>query len=543
MRFDEGSRALYASDSSNYRQMPIGVVVPRDAEDVEQAVAACRRHAAPIVSRGAGTSLAGQACNVAVVLDMSKYMNRILDLDPERRIARVQPGVVLDDLRAAAERHHLTFGPDPATHNRCTLGGMIGNNSCGVHSLMAGKMDENVVEMEVLTYSGLRLQAGSVSNNDLRRIVAEGGERGQIFARLEVLRDRYAGLIRERYPNIPRRVSGYNLDYLLPERGFHLSRALVGSEGTCATVLEATVRLVESPRSRVLLILGFPDVFTACDHVPQILLSGPVGLEGFDDSLIASMRQKRLRLREIESLPPGGGWLLVEFGGQTRGEAESRARILIEQLRQFPDQPNIKLVLDPAEQQGMWDVRESALGGTAVVPGEPITWPGWEDAAVPPERLGEYLRDFRGLAERFGYKAAFYGHFGQGCIHTRIDFDFTSPTGREAFRSFIEQSADLVVGYGGSLSGEHGDGQARGELLERMFGSDLVQAFREFKAIWDPENRMNPGKVVDARPLDSDLRLASFHPPAVSTHFAFTEEEGFESAVLRCVGVGKCRRH
>jgi len=292
VRFDAGSRALYATDGSNYRQVPIGVVLPRNAADVVATVAACRRHGAPVLARGGGTSLAGQCCNVAVVLDFSKYMHRLVELDPVRRLARVEPGIVLDTLRRAAERHHLTYGPDPATHDHCTLGGMIGNNSCGVHALMAGKTVDNVEELEVLTYDGLRLRVGPTSDDELARIVAAGGRRGQIYAGLASLRDRFAALIRQRYPDIPRRVSGYNLDQLLPENGFHVARALVGTEGTCATVLEATVRLVASPPFRTLAVLAYADVYRAGDHVPEILEWGPIGLEGFDDRLVGFMRSR-----------------------------------------------------------------------------------------------------------------------------------------------------------------------------------------------------------------------------------------------------------
>src|SRR5213079_1184543 len=263
VRFDEGSRALYATDASNYRQVPIGVVLPRDAEDIVETIALARRFDAPILARGGGTSLAGQCCNVAVVLDTSKYMNRIIDLDRQKRTARVEPGVVLDDLRNAAERHHLTFPPDPSTHTHNTLGGMIGNNSCGVHSVMGGKTVDNVEELEVLTYDGLRLRAGRTSEQELEYIISEGGRRGEIYQRLKALRDKYAHLIRARYPDIPRRISGYNLNYLLPENGFDVAKALVGSECTCVMVLEATVRLVPNPAARSLLVLGYEDVYSA----------------------------------------------------------------------------------------------------------------------------------------------------------------------------------------------------------------------------------------------------------------------------------------
>ena len=545
VRFDAGSRALYSTDASNYRQVPIGVVIPRTIEDVVETIAVCRRHGAPVLARGGGTSLAGQCCNVAVVLDFSKHLNGIVELDPAGRRARVQPGLVLDDLRDAAEEHGLTFGPDPATHNHCTLGGMIGNNSCGVHSVMAGKTDDNVEELEVLTYDGLRLRVGATSEEELARIVRSGGRRGEIYRRLRELRDRYAPLIRERFPDIPRRVSGYNLPYLLPENGFHVARALVGSEGTCVTLLEATVRLVHSPRHRTLVVLGYPDAYTAADHVPEILAHGPTGLEGIDDVLVADMKRKDLHPRNIELLPPGGGWLLVELGGESREEADDRARRLMDALKAQPDAPSMKLFDDPREAKAVWKVRESGLGATARVPGQPDTWEGWEDSAVPPEKLGGYLRELRQLHRKFGYRGALYGHFGQGCVHTRNDFDLVTAAGIEKYHAFLHEAADLVLRYGGSLSGEHGDGQSRAELLPKMFGEELVGAFRELKAIWDPEGKMNPGKVVDAYSPVENLRLGtSYRPPALKTHFRFPgDDEGrFSRATLRCVGVGECRR-
>jgi FAD/FMN-containing dehydrogenase/Fe-S oxidoreductase len=544
VRFDAGSRALYATDGSNYRQVPIGVVLPRDAADVEATVAACRRHGAPLLARGGGTSLAGQCCNVAVVLDFSKYMHRLVELDPERRLARVEPGIVLDTLRRAAERHHLTYGPDPASHDRCTLGGMIGNNSCGVHALMAGKTVDNVEELEVLTYDGLRLRVGATSDGELARIIAAGGRRGQIYAGLAALRDRFAALIRERYPDIPRRVSGYNLDQLLPENGFHVARALVGTECTCVTVLEATVRLVASPPCRTLAVLGYDDIDGAADHVPEILEWGPIGLEGFDDRLVGFMRAKGLHPGSVARLPPGGGWLLVEFGGDTQDESDARARRMADVLRRRPDAPAVKLIESNEEAKRIWEVREAALGATAFVPGMADNWEGWEDAAVPPARLGAYLRDFRRLLERHGYDCALYGHFGQGCVHMRIDFDFVSRAGIDRYLAFIDEAADLVIRYGGSLSGEHGDGQSRAALLPKMFGPELVQAFEEFKGLWDPDWKMNPGKVVRAYGPDQNLRLGiDYRPWEPATHLSLAADRGSLSrASLRCVGVGKCRR-
>ena len=544
VRFDSGSRALYATDGSNYRQVPIGVVVPRDKEDVLATVALCRDHRAPLLARGGGTSLAGQCCNAAVVLDFSKYMAAILEIDPAQRIARVEPGVVLDQLRAEAEKHHLTFAPDPATHDRCTLGGMIGNNSCGVHSIMAGKTDDNIESLEILTYGGQRMHVGATSADDFDRFIREGGRRAEIYAGLKSLADRYGEQVRRQFPNIPRRVSGYNLNHLLPESGFHVARALVGSEGTCVTVLEATCRLVESPPARVLLVIGWPDVYICADHVSQIMEHHPIGLEGFDDIMVNASRRKGVNLDGLAMLPEGCGWLMVEFGANTVAEAESQARNLMETLERSATPPNLRLFTDPRQARRIWDVRESSLGVTAHVPGEPIRWEGFEDSAVAPDKLGVYLRDLRRLMQAFHYDGSFYGHFGHACVHTRMDYDLESSEGVRKFRQFMEEAADLVVSYGGSISGEHGDGQARGELLPKMFGPELMQAFREFKSLWDPDWKMNPGKLIEPYRLDENLRLgAGYDPWQPETHFRFPDDHGsLAAATLRCVGVGKCRR-
>jgi FAD/FMN-containing dehydrogenase/Fe-S oxidoreductase len=544
VRFDAGSRALYATDGSNYRQVPIGIVLPRDVDDALAAVGLCRQFGAPLLCRGGGTSLAGQCCNVAVILDFSKYMAEILEIDPQRRIARVQPGVVLDKLRNAAEKHHLTFAPDPATHDRCTLGGMIGNNSCGVHSVMAGKTDDNIEELEVLTYDGLRLKVGATSSNDLERTIQEGGRRGEIYSKLKAISAAYGDLIRQRFPNIPRRVSGYNLNYLLPENGFHTARALVGSEGTCVTILEATCRLVESPPERVLLVVAYPDIYQCADHVPEIMAHKPIGLEGFDDLLVGYTRIKGINSEGLALLPTGGGWLMVEFGASSAAEAESKARGLMDALGRSANPPAMRLYIDKQQAKRVWEVRESSLGATSHVPGEPLNWEGWEDAAVAPEKLGGYLRDLRKMFAAYGYKGSLYGHFGHGCVHTRINFDLQSKDGIAKFRKFMEEAADLVVGYGGSISGEHGDGQSRGELLPKMFGPELMQAFREFKSAWDPQWRMNPGKLIEPYKLDENLRLgAAYSPWEPETHFQFVADHGsLAESTLRCVGVGKCRR-
>jgi FAD/FMN-containing dehydrogenase/Fe-S oxidoreductase len=540
VRFDRASRAMYSTDGSNYRQIPIGLVVPRDADDVVLAVAACRKYGAPVLSRGAGTSLAGQCCNVAVVLDFTKYMNKILELNPKQGFARVQPGVVLDTLRAQAEAFKLTFAPDPSTHNRCTIGGMIGNNSCGTHSLLGGKTVDNVEELLVLLYDGTQLRVGPTTSDELERILRAGGRRAEIYTALRAIGAQYADQIRARFPEIPRRVSGYNLDDLLPER-FNVARALVGTEGTCVTVLEAKVKLIPSPQHRALVGVGYQDAFVAADHVPEILSFQPIGFEGFEGSIVDGLRRKGAP--KLDLLPDGRGIVLVEFGADDPDHARSLAQQLIDRLKQVTDPPNTRLYT-PAEARDVWFLRESGPRAAAFAPGAAPQWEGWDDAAVAPEKLGRYLRDIRALMDEFGYVGAFYGHFGHGCIHMRVSFDLESEAGIRKYGEFVERAADLVVSYGGSLSGEHGDGQSRGSLLPKMFGPDLMKAFGQFKAIWDPQNKLNPHKVVDAYLPTENLRLgADYKPLQPETHFKFLDDGGsFASAAARCIGLGACRK-
>jgi FAD/FMN-containing dehydrogenase/Fe-S oxidoreductase len=546
VRFDTASRALYATDASNYRQVPIGLVIPRDVEDVVATVSACREFGAPVLSRGGGTSLAGQCCNVAVVMDFSKYMHSIVELDAAARMARVQPGIVLDALRDEAERHGLTFAPDPATHSRCTLGGMIGNNSCGVHALMGGKTVDNIEALDILLYDGTLMRVGRTSEEELIAIIAEGGRRGEIYTGLRDLRDAYATLVRERFPDIPRRVSGYNLDQLLPENGFNVARALVGTEGTCVTILEAICELKPSPQYRRLVALGFEDAFIAADHVPAVLKHQPIGLEGFDGLLVDFMRRKNLVVDDVKLLPEGRGFLLCEFGADSQQDVDRMVMGLMGDAPLFEMHPSVALYT-PEEAGRVWKVREAALGASVFVPGEASGWEGWEDSAVPPEALGSYLRELFGLMQRYGYSSPMYGHFGQGCVHLRITFDLRSVAGFTAFRNFLEEAADIVLKYGGSFSGEHGDGQARAALLPKMFGPELMDAFRKFKALWDPTNRMNPGKLIDPvavyDPVEN-LRIGPGYKPArADTWFQFPGDEGsFAEATTRCVGVGACRK-
>jgi FAD/FMN-containing dehydrogenase/Fe-S oxidoreductase len=549
VRFDDGSRSAYATDSSNYRQLPVGVVAPRTIGDVVATVAACREHGLPITSRGGGTSLAGQACNSGVIIDFSKYLDQVESIDIEDKSAWVQPGCTLDFLRSAAGEHGLTYGPDPSTHSRNTLGGMIGNNSCGTHSVMAefygpGPLTEHqVLELDVLTYGGERFTVGSMTRDELDRAVAEGGEKARILSGLRDLRDRHLAAIRTGFPQIPRRVSGFNLPRLLDENGFDVAKALVGTEGTCVTVLRARVRLIDARPQRTLVVAGFSDAPTAGDHVPMVRDHHPVACEGIDAELISFMRRKGLHPEDVDLLPEGGGFLLVEFGSDDADDADAQAQRFVDACEKLDDPPTTKVFTDQWEAQKLWQVRESGLGATAHVPGMPETHPGWEDAAVPPEKVGDYLRDFRKLLDEFDYDASLYGHFGQGCIHCRIDFRLDTAHGLTQWRQFLDRAAELVTSYGGSLSGEHGDGQSRAALLETMYGPELVAAFGEFKDIWDPDDKMNPGKVVRAfQPTDNLRAGPNLRLTPVRTHFAFPDDDhDFGKAVSRCVGVGQCR--
>jgi FAD/FMN-containing dehydrogenase/Fe-S oxidoreductase len=552
VRFDAGTRGAYSTDGSNFRQVPIAVVLPRTVEAGAAAVAVCRAHGVPLLSRGGGTSLAGQCTNTAVVIDWSKYCHRVLEVDAEERTCVVEPGIVLDVLNDQLKPAGLRFGPEPATHMNCTLGGMIGNNSCGATAQRTGKVVDNVAALEVLLYDGTRFWCGPTSDDEFAAIERRGDQRARIYRRLRQLRDTYGDQIRATYPDIPRRVSGYNLDSLLPEHGFDVAGLLVGSESTLVTVLRAKLKLVDVLTERSLVVLGYPSVDKAADAVPRILAQEhqPIALEGLDHRLITDETIKHMNPEALAELPKGAAFLMVQFGGHSREEVDQAAKGMLDALHETEHEPSVSFYDDPAKEDELWAVREGGLGATAHVPHERDTFEGWEDSAVHPDRLGDYLRDLRKLYDEFGYSddamPSLYGHFGQACVHTRIPFDLYSTEGVAHYRRFMESAADLVVSYGGSLSGEHGDGQSRGELLGRMFGAQIVGAFGELKAIFDPGDKMNPGKVVHPARLDEHLRLGGDWTPATpqDLFFRFPADGGsFAQAANRCVGVGKCRHH
>jgi FAD/FMN-containing dehydrogenase/Fe-S oxidoreductase len=550
VRFDAGTRGAYSTDGSNFRQVPIGVVIPRTIEAAVTAVEVCRDHAAPVISRGGGTSLAGQCTNTAVMIDWAKYCNQLVSVDPDARTCVVQPGIVLDMLNKALGKYGLRYGPEPATHPNCTLGGMIGNNSCGATAQRTGKVVDNIARMEVLLYDGTRFWCGPTSDEEYVEIERRGDRKARVYRQLRALRDQYEDEIRVRFPEIPRRVSGYNLDSLLPEKNFDVAGLLVGSESTLVTVLQAELKLVPIVKERTLVVLGFSDIMSAADAVPAILPHEPIALEGLDHRLIHDQRIKKIHPEALAELPEGNGFLLVQFGGETREEADARAHAMLKAIGDSEHEADVAFLDEPEHEDELWQVREAGLGATAHVPGEPETWEGWEDSAVAPDRLGDYLRDLEKLYEEFGYaddaEPSLYGHFGQGCVHTRIPFGLTDADGVAKYRRFMERAADLVASYGGSLSGEHGDGQSRGELLPTMFGDTIVTAFGQLKAIFDPDDRMNPGKVIAPYRLDENLRLGGHWSPHYEgeLYFSYPEDDGsFVAAASRCVGVGKCRQH
>lgn len=548
--FDDGAKGLYSTDASNYRQIPLGVVVPKNEEDIIKAVEICYKHKAPILTRGGGTSLAGQCCNVAVVIDISKYFNKVLDFQPEKKLVKVQSGILLDQLNDHVKKKDLVFGPDPSTHTHCTIGGMLGNNSCGVHSVMSefagngARMEDNVESLTVLTYDGHKIEVGPVSEEELEAIIKEGGRRGKIYQKLKQLRDEHADEIREKFPDIPRRVSGFNLPQLLPENNFDLARALVGTEGTCVIFLDATLKLVDRPKASTLLVMGYKDIYEAGDHVPKVMEYEPVGLEGMDHRLVEFMKKKDLHTQHLSLLPKGDGWLIAEFGGDSKEDSRQYAEKVKGELEKEDTPPDMRVYPDMEQQEAIWDIRESGLGATAWVPGEVESVPGWEDSAVAPDQVGGYLKELSKLFDEYGHNPALYGHFGQGCIHCRVSFDLFTAEGLDKYKEFTVKATELVKEFGGSISGEHGDGQARGDLLDILYGENLVRAFREFKAIWDPEWKMNPGKVVQPYGQTTNLRWGTdYSPEPIETHFKYPEDEGdFRRSTLRCVGVGKCRR-
>lgn len=516
-------RAEYSTDASNYRVVPQVVAFPRDVDDVLAAADVSRTLGVPLTSRGGGTSVAGNSVGTGIVLDFSRHVNRVLEVDPEARTARVEPGVIMAAVQKAAAPHGLRFGPDPSTWTRATLGGMIGNNACGPRAVAYGRTADNVLSLDALDGTGRRFEARSGAG----ALDAVPGLDALVRANLDVIRTELG--------RFGRQVSGYSLEHLLPERGTDLAKALVGTEGTVTTLLGATVRLVPVAAAPVLVVLGYPDMPTAADAVPALLAHGPLAIEGMDSRLVDVVRRVK-GAAAVPDLPPGGGWLMVEVGGDTLDEALDRARALAADAATtavglFPPGP---------EAVAMWRIREDGAGLGGRTPSGEQAWPGFEDSAVPPERLGAYLRELEALMATHAVDGLAYGHFGDGCVHLRLDVPMERSG--DPLRAFMTDAAHLVASHGGSLSGEHGDGRARSELLPVMYSERAIDLFAAFKDLLDPRDLLNPGVLVRPRPLDADLRRPAARSLLAGSGFSFAHDAGdFTTAVHRCVGVGKCR--
>ena len=523
-------RAEYSSDASNYRVVPSVVAFPRHADEAGAALRVAREHGVPLTSRGAGTSIAGNAVGSGIVLDFSRHLNRVIAIDPDACTASVEPGAILDSITLAGRPHGLRFGPDPSTHARATIGGSLGNNACGSRALAYGRTADNVVDLDVVTAPGVRFTARRYGRDGL----TSDGPEGPLLAALGGIVDERLGLIRTEFGRFNRQVSGYSLEHLLPEGGVDLARFLVGTEGTLGVVLGATVRLVEAPRAVALTVLGYPDMASAADAVPGLLPHRPVALEGMDARLVGVVRARR-GATAVPDLPRGEGWLFVETAGATDAEARAAAEKLI------PDAACLDsaVVSGPAA-RALWRIREDGAGLGGRTPAGAPAWPGWEDAAVPPSQLGEYLREFGELMSEHRLDALTYGHFGDGCVHARIDFPLSTEPAK--YREFVVAAAQLVASHGGSMSGEHGDGRARGELLSYMYSAEAIETFAAVKHAFDPADILNPGVIVAPAPIDTDLRVPAAKPLRTKLAFSYPHDDGdLAVAVHRCVGVGKCR--
>ncbi|CAN5382215.1 FAD-binding and (Fe-S)-binding domain-containing protein [soil metagenome] len=519
-------RAEYSTDASNYRVVPTVVVFPRHADEVALALEVARTHGVPLTPRGAGTSCAGNAVGTGMVLDFSRHLDRIVAIDAEARTAVVQPGVVLADLQRAAAPAGLRFGPDPSTQARCTLGGMIGNNACGAHALAYGKVATNVQGLSLLLADGQALQAGTFADTD-----------GPLAMGLQSLVQQNLALIRTEFGRFSRQASGYSLEHLLPENGGNLARFLAGTEGTLAVLTEATVRLVKAAPFTALAVLGYPDMATAADAVPALLPLKPLALEGMDRRLIEVLIARR-GPAAAPALPAGGGWLFIETGGESAAEALAAAQEFVRMAA--ADGITGSTVVTGADARRLWRIREDGAGLGGRTPDNAPAWPGWEDAAVPPATLGRYLREFTALLAEHKLDGLIYGHLGDGCVHVRLDFPLASKPG--AFRPFLLEAAALAASHGGSMSGEHGDGRARSELLPAMYSAEAIGLFGGVKQLFDPSNLLNPGVLVDPAPVDADLRLPHALPLITRGGFSYPHDGGsLTAAVHRCVGVGKCR--
>ncbi len=538
LRLDLTTRGAYTSDASLYRRFPAAVLEPEGVDDVRAGIELARLRGWPVVGRGGGTSVAGNAIGEGLVIDTSRRMNRVLDIDPVARTARIQPGVICDQLKEAAAAHGLTYGPDPSTHSRCTVGGMVSNNACGSHSVAWGTSASNLESVTTVLADGREVRADRGGADDER-----------IDTALRGLRDRHLAMLRLELGRFPRQVSGYGLHYLLPENGFDVAKAVAGSEGTLGVITELTVSLVELPRATALAVLAFPTVFDAAEVAPRLRKEGVATIEGMGADLLSALRSQPGRDKAGSGLPGGapgevtaGGWLYCETTGQTPEEAGERARGLVSDAGPLVAST---VVTDHAEARALWRIREAGAGIVTRLPDGGEAWPGWEDSAVPAENLADYLRELYELLDSHGLRGIPFGHFGEGCVHIRVSYPLRDEGGDRVLRAFMEDAAALVAAHGGSLSGEHGDGRARSELLTRMYSPEMLAAFRSFKEVFDPDGLFNPGVLVDPDPVDQGLRPGPEQRRFELTpvHALSRDEGSLVNAVNRCVGVGACRSH
>ncbi|WP_191374308.1 FAD-binding and (Fe-S)-binding domain-containing protein, partial [Corynebacterium stationis] len=534
MREDMTTRAAYSSDASIFRRIPKAVIEPKSADDIRDGIEIAKQRGWSIISRGGGTSVAGNAIGTGLIIDTSRYFNRILDIDVENRTATVEPGVVCDALRDAVAQYGLTYGPDPSTHSRCTIGGMVANNACGSHSVAYGTAAENLVSVTLMLANGEEVTFDGSG-------VSDAG----IDKQLHQLVDANADLIDTELGRFPRQVSGYGLHYLLDKHGFDAAKAIAGSEGTVGVITKMTVKLVEVPQVKALAVLAFETVYDAASAATELRLPGVATIEGMGGDLLDALRSKRGQEKAGGNLPgnrkgiPAGGWLYCEVGGDTLAEAEA----LAETVAASVDTVDTVVVSNPQEMRELWRIREASAGVVTRLPDGGEAWPNWEDSAVPPENLADYLRDLYALMDKYSLRGIPFGHFGEGCVHVRISFDFGSDEGVAIFKKFMNEAAELVSSYGGSLSGEHGDGRARSALLDRMYSEEMRDLFKKFKNILDPDGLFNPGVLVDADEVTDGLRMAPGQRKFELTPVhKFSHDKGsMVNAVNRCVGVSACR--
>ncbi|MBT0566217.1 FAD-binding and (Fe-S)-binding domain-containing protein [Williamsia sp. CHRR-6] len=556
-------RAEYSYDASNYRLSPLCVVFPRTDAEVATAVSWCHRNRVPIIARGGGTGMGGNSIGEGVVLDLSRHLNAVLEVDAEGGTALAQAGVVLTELARQIRESSggtLTFAPDPSSQSRACLGGAIGNDACGNHSVRYGRTTDHVLEINVVTAQGHRLTAdrtGVRATDPADHLARRRAE--DISDELRALVADNLAAFRTELGRIPRQVSGYHLRHLLPENGFDVARALVGTEGTCAVIVSARVALVPVAHHPRLLCVGYDTVVDAARDVPTMLEFSPSAIEGIDEAIVATMRARRGR-SAVDGLPQGRAWIYVELDEHSCSDVEQSLRDLQDKLRAAGRMIDSTIETDPTRRAMLWRVREDGAGLSSrlVDLDDPDaghgyeSWPGWEDSAVAPENLPEYLEGFTALLQRHGLTGVMYGHFGAGCMHVRITFDQRTAAGRAVMQAFVRDAAELVVAHGGSLSGEHGDGRARSELLPIMYSPSMIAAFARFKQIWDPENLLNPGSIVDPDAIGDHLALDGVPDRTWATTFDLgmpmqntdgSTLDPFVHATQACIGVGRCRTH